>query len=91
MPVELLTLRPTGCDPAEITRPAGRFILAILNRSGLDEVQFRLDKETNSRLNNVNVSSRQLNWAEAIDLPPGKYKLTGTAHPEFSFTLNLMP
>ena len=39
---ELITVTPAGFEPAEITRPQGRFLLAIDNRSGLDEIDFHL-------------------------------------------------
>ena len=35
---ELVTITPTGFQPGEITRSQGRFMLAVDNRSGLDEV-----------------------------------------------------
>src|SRR5258707_9850968 len=35
--VELITVRPTGFEPKEITRPPGRFLLGVDNKSGLDE------------------------------------------------------
>jgi hypothetical protein len=34
---ELITTTPAGFEPTEITRPHGRFLLAIDNRSGLEE------------------------------------------------------
>jgi len=34
---ELITVTPTGFEPSELTRPKGRFLLAIDNQSGLDE------------------------------------------------------
>src|SRR5687768_16455796 len=33
-----LTLRPEGFDPAEVVRPAGRYMLSVDNRSGVDAV-----------------------------------------------------
>jgi len=39
---ELVTILPTGFEPGQITRPRGRFLLLVQNRSGLQEVQLRL-------------------------------------------------
>ena len=75
---ELTTITPTGFEPAEITRPHGRFVLAIDNRSGLDEVDFYLERETGGRVNVPLSRRRKLAWREAIDLPPGTYLLRAT-------------
>jgi len=72
---ELITATPAGFEPAEITRPQGRFLLAIDNRSGLDEIDLYLERETGGRVN-VPLSRRgKLAWREVIDLPPGTYIL----------------
>ena len=72
---ELVTITPTGFEPAEITRPQGRFMLAIDNRSGLDDVDLYLERETVGRVN-VALSRRgKLAWRETIDFPPGNYVL----------------
>ena len=36
--VELITVRPDGFEPAEIIRADGRFLLAVENRSGLEDL-----------------------------------------------------
>lgn len=70
---EIVTVTPTGFEPGEITRSQGRFLLAIDNRTGLEELQLYLERETGSR---VSLSrKRKLAWREAIDLPPGRYSL----------------
>jgi len=72
---ELVTLTPTGFEPAELTRPKGRFQLAIDNRSGLDEVEFYFEREAGGRMN-IPLSRRgKLAWREIVDLPPGTYVL----------------
>ena len=75
---ELITITPTGFEPAELTRPKGKFLLAIDNRSGLDEVDFYFERETGGRVN-VPLSRRgKLAWREIVDLPPGTYILRAT-------------
>ena len=75
---ELVTITPTGFEPAEITRPPGRFLFAIDNRSGLDEVDLYLERETGGRVNVPLSRKGQLAWREAIDLSPGTYLLRAT-------------
>lgn len=76
--VELVTITPTGFEPAEITRPQGRFLFAIDNRSGLNEIDFYLERETGGRVN-VPLSRRgRLAWREEINLPAGTYILRAT-------------
>ena len=72
---ELITITSTGFEPAELTRPNGRFLLAIDNRSGLDEVDLYLERETGGRVN-VSLSRKgKLAWREILDLQPGAYLL----------------
>lgn len=75
---ELITITPTGFEPAALTRPKGRFLFAIDNRSGLDEVEFYFERETGARVN-VPLSRRgKLAWREIVDLTPGTYILRAT-------------
>jgi len=78
-----VTIRPTGFDPAEVTLPRGRFMLAIDNRTGLNELTFRLDREGGSRLHDVRMTREQLAWRKVVDPPPGSYVLTETNHPDW--------
>ena len=72
---ELITVTPTGFEPAELTRPKGRFLLAIDNQSGLEEVEFYFERETTGRVN-VPLSRRgKIAWREIVDLAPGTYIL----------------
>jgi hypothetical protein len=75
---ELLTITPTGFEPSELSRPRGKFLLAIDNRSGLDEVEFYFERETGGRVD-VPLSRRgKLAWRDIIDLTPGTYILRAT-------------
>ena len=75
---ELITITPTGFEPAEITRPQGRFLFAIDNRSGMDEVELYLERETGGRVSVPLSRKGRLAWREAIDLPQGTYLLRAT-------------
>lgn len=75
---ELITVTPTGFEPSELTRSKGRFLLAIDNQSGLDEVEFYFERETAGRVN-VPLSRRgKIAWREIVDLTPGTYVLRAT-------------
>jgi len=80
---ELVTIRPHGFEPEEITRLDGPFILAVDNRSGLEEVALRLAGVAGNRLKEVIIPRKKLNWRDALDLPPGRYVLTEANHPDW--------
>lgn len=79
--VERITIRPTGFDPGEITRPEGRFVLAVDNRSGLRELTLRLSDGGGRRLREVRVPREQPSWRVTLDAPAGSYVLTEVDHP----------
>jgi hypothetical protein len=80
----LITLRPSGFEPSEITGPAGRWLLLVDNRSGSPEMWLRLDREKGKRLHEVRVRHESLDWHDLFDLTPGEYVLTDTHHPDFA-------
>jgi hypothetical protein len=87
--VELVSIRPSGFEPSEITRPRGFFIIAVENRSGLDEVELTLAREAGDRLHQVLVPRRKLNWKQGLDLTPGRYVLTEASNPEWQCTITI--
>jgi hypothetical protein len=86
-----ITIRPTGFDPAEVTIPQGRFILAVDNRSGLRDLTFRLDRESGGRLHEVRMPRESLSWRALIDASPGTYTLTEANHPEWLCRVTVTP
>lgn len=88
---EVVTITPTGFEPGEITRAKGPFILAIENRSGLDEVEFYFERETGSRLDLRLSRKRKLAWHEVMDLSPGNYILRAVDYNDWRFTLSVTP
>lgn len=89
--IERITILHNGFDPEEITRPAGEVMLAIDNRSGLEEVRLRVDREGGQRLVDVSVNRKKLDWRKKIDLPPGRYRLTEANHPEWLCRITITP
>ena len=88
---ELITLRRTGFDPRQITRPQKQFVLAVDNLTGQDEIVLRLDREAGNRLQEVRVPKEKLNWRVWVDLPPGNYLLTEARHPNWVCRITITP
>jgi len=77
---ELITILPTGFDPAEIRVTDGPFRIAVDNKSGLDEVTLRLTREGGARVREMRLPVGQLKWREKLNLPDGTYLLTEANH-----------
>jgi hypothetical protein len=88
---ELITIGPGGFEPSTIRRPAGRFFLAIENRSGLDSVTLRIDRLAGNRLKEAAVSGGQLDWIDVLDLTPGDYVVTEADHPNWVCYITVTP
>ncbi len=84
-----VTLTRRGFQPAEITRPAGQFLLAVDNRSEVDQLTFRLERDNKSRLHEKQLPKGGVKWREVVDLPPGHYVLAEAAHPEWTCRINI--
>jgi hypothetical protein len=85
---ELITITTRGVEPAEISRPAGRFILMVDNRSG-EEMQFRIARETGESLHDIRSSREERDWSELMDLKPGKYVLTERDRPDLTCSITI--
>lgn len=88
---ELITIGPGGFEPSTIRRPAGRFFMAIENRSGLDSVTLRIDRLAGARLKEAAVSGGQLDWIDVLDLTPGDYVVTEADHPNWFCNITVTP
>lgn len=80
MESELITITPHGFEPREITRPQGRFLLMIDNRSGLAATALQLTREAGPRTHQMRVPREEPNWSDVVDLQPGRYVLTEAGH-----------
>jgi hypothetical protein len=81
-PVELVTLEPGGFEPAELTRPAGRFLFGVNNRSGVSDLTFWLMHESGASRGERHIVKEKV-WRLVLDLPPGHYVLGVTDHPNW--------
>lgn len=88
---EIVTITPTGFEPATIRRPQGRFLLAVDNRSGLSEVPLYWERETGTRLNSTPTRTGKLRWRDIIDFPPGTYILRAANDDSWRCRITLAP
>jgi hypothetical protein len=79
---EHITLRSTGFEPHEISRPAGHFLLAIDNVTGMGEMSFRLLDQSGARLRDFPANGR-FRLRQVVDLPAGRYALVESKHPNW--------
>lgn len=89
MQVEQVTATPRGFEPLQLTRPSGKFLLNINNRSELKSVTLLLLDEQGERVRQKQLPIGKLSWAEVIDLPPGRYTLTEAEHREWTCELTI--
>lgn len=89
---EVIVVRPWGFDPTSITRPKGSFILMVDNRSGLVDLDLRLDKATGNHIKGAHATDhRQHDWVDLFDLEPGDYLLTEATHPKWVCKIAITP
>lgn len=86
---ELITIQPSGFEPAEITRPPGRFVLGVDNRSGLDDIELRLERAGDGRVAALQARKRKSSWREEVSFPPGQYLLKEANHPEWTCLITI--
>jgi len=81
--VEIVTLSDSGFDPAQITRHAGRILLAVNNKTSLEQLVLRLGQEGGRPLQEARLTRGGRNWRRTVDLTPGVYVLSEARHPDW--------
>lgn len=89
--VELITLRPAGFEPAEITRAKGPFVLFVDDRSGKDNSSLELKQLNGQRVRAVSLNRRKAEWNDVVDLSPGTYVLQDASNPEWRCQITILP
>ena len=89
--VELITLRPAGFEPAEITRPKGAFVLFLDDRSGRETSSLILRRLSGEHPRTINLERKKSNWNEVVDLPPGTYILEDKNNAEAHCQITILP
>jgi hypothetical protein len=80
----LLALLPEGFDSTEIQLEAGDYLFIIGNRTGLKEVNVRLEREGNGRVAAARVGGRRSDWKQRLKLTPGTYLVTAADNPDWT-------
>jgi hypothetical protein len=86
--VELITILPNGFEPGEIVRQAGSFVLMFDNQSGLQPLDFRLERSGMPRVAELRLR-RKTDSTAILNLPHGEYRVTEANHPEWNLKLTL--
>jgi len=86
---ELVTITSVGFEPTELTRPAGKFLLDVDNRSEIEEVVLRLDRQDGDRETSARVRNTAPEWRGALYLRPGVYILSEANHPNWTCRITL--
>ena len=89
--VELITITPRGFEPKEITRREGPFVLAVENRSGLQGVQLRIDRDAGPRLHDAPFPRARHDWHAPTNLTPGRYVVSEAYNPDWSCVITITP
>jgi hypothetical protein len=83
LPGLCLTLTRRGFQPSKVVRPAGRFALAVVSRTGLDSLSFSMDRANGAQLRAKQLQRESPHWVDVYDLAPGRYTLRETSHPDW--------
>ena len=89
--VELVTLRPAGFEPAEITRPKGPFVLFIDDRSGRENSSLVLQRVNGGQLRAIGLQRQKSEWNDVVDLTPGTYLLQDATNYELRCQITILP
>ena len=84
---EIIVLRSEGFHPRELTRPPGRFLLALQNQSSEEELSLLLTQESGPPVRQIRFAKGQSKLRDFIQLPPGRYVLAETNHPEWTCSI----
>ena len=79
----LLGLRPEGFETKEMQLDPGEYLFIIGNRTGLQNVNVRLDRDGNERIDAAAVGGRQRDWKKRLRLSSGVYVLTANDNPDW--------
>jgi len=89
--IELITLRPAGFEPSEITRSKGAFVLFVDDRSGKENSSLLLQRFNSERLRCISINRKKSEWHDVIDLGPGTYVLQDASNPELRCQIMILP
>ena len=88
---EVITIGKYGFSPQTLTRPKGPFYLIVQDRSGLPQIQLRVDRVAGARLTDVPLPRNRFEWTNMFDLTPGHYVLTEANNPSWLCQITITP
>ena len=89
--VELVTLRPAGFEPTEITRSKGPFVLFVDDRSGNDSSSLELKRMNGQRVRAISWNRGKSEWNDVVDLAPGTYVLQDASNADLRCQITILP
>lgn len=90
--VELLTLTERGFEPKTLTRPKGKFLLAVETRTGLDQtLTLSLADDKKNRLKEYKAHGSRKGWTNIFDLNPGQYVVSVAEYPNWQCSITVTP
>jgi hypothetical protein len=87
----LLALLPHGFETSEMELVAGEYTFIIGNRTGLKEVDLRLDREGQQRISAATLGGRQRDWKQRLKLTAGTYIVSANNNPEWTCRVEVKP
>ncbi len=84
-----ISIYPEGFWPTELEQKSGEFLLSINDRTGLPETDLVLKRLAGEQVREVRIPDSAAHWADVIDLPPGRYLLTESSHPEWQCAITI--
>jgi len=89
--IELITLRPAGFEPAEVTRPKGAFVLFVDDRSGRENSSLILQRVNGGQVRAIGLQRKRSEWNDVLDLTPGNYVLQDVNNSELRCQITILP
>ena len=87
----LLALLPHGFENTEMQLNAAEYLFIIGNRTGLKEVDVRLDREGKERVLAATVRGRRMDLKQRLKLTPGTYLVTANDNPDWTCRIVVGP
>lgn len=87
-----LKLSRFGFEQTEIERPKGHQLIYVVNRSGIAQLAFQLDRKVGrGHLKEVALPATKGAWRDEIELAPGEYRLSVVDHPDWTCRITITP
>ena len=80
----LLALLPEGFDQRELRLEPGEYVFIVGNRTGLRQVNVRLDRVGAAGVAAATLAGRQRDWKQRMRLTMGTYLITANDNPDWS-------